>query len=196
MGDGIGDESRGGGVKPQEVELGHGLWVVDLVVTRVGASRLLSKPAGIAARSDPALVPLLRGSTINGVGRGGFVDLFPSRTDPMVSSLPSRADPPSATMGGVRSGDLFLSRSDPVISPRPAHADPPPVMTMGGSRSGGVRYGRGLPAVAASARVGHTPPLPPPSLRCLLLPRLCSHRSISCTAFVWAGQAQLFRNII
>ncbi|BAF29638.1 Os12g0299300 [Oryza sativa Japonica Group] len=71
-------------------------------------------------------------------------------------SAPSCADPSSAAMGGVRSGDLFLSRSDPVVSQRPAHADPWPA-TTGGSRSGGVHCGRGFPATAASARAAHTP---------------------------------------
>lgn len=35
MGDGTGDEAQGGEVKPQEVELGCGPWVVNLVATRV-----------------------------------------------------------------------------------------------------------------------------------------------------------------
>jgi hypothetical protein len=55
-------------------------------------------------------VSLSHGSTIGGDGRGGSSDLFPSRTDPVISPPSSRADPPSAAMGGV----------DPVTSSLPA----------------------------------------------------------------------------
>lgn len=115
-----------------------------------------ARPAGILLALAP--VPLSRGSTVDGDGRGGFVDMFPSRTVQWFLPSPSRADPLSASTGGIGSGDLFLSRSDPVVS----HADPPPA-TTGGSGSNGVHRGRGLPAAATSTRAGRTPPLPSPS---------------------------------
>ncbi|BAT00694.1 Os07g0228300 [Oryza sativa Japonica Group] len=71
-----------------------------------------------AARADPPPTPgsrrlfvsLSRGSAVGGDRRGGSGDLFPSRTDPVISPPSSRADPPLAAMGGV----------DPATSSLPA----------------------------------------------------------------------------
>ncbi|BAH95724.1 Os12g0539750 [Oryza sativa Japonica Group] len=93
---------------------------------------------------------------IGGDGRGGSSDLFPSLTYPIVCSLPSRADPPSAAMGGA----------DPVTSSPPSHIPSlvHPLLrgsTVGGDGRGG--YSNLFPSRADP--VVCSPPSPPPLAR-------------------------------
>ncbi|XP_025879662.1 uncharacterized protein [Oryza sativa Japonica Group] len=62
--------------------------------------------------------PLSCGSTVDGDGRGGSGDLFPSRTYPRLLSTRLSRGSVGGGDGRGGSGDLFPSRTDPIVSSR------------------------------------------------------------------------------